>query len=60
MVVLYKVWKKYNEIQSTKNKMHLNNRKNEKIIHAPSPSGEPWTSSIRPPVTNGEPWTSSI
>ena len=26
-VVFYKIWKKYNEIQLTKNKMDLNNRK---------------------------------
>ena len=38
MLVLYKRWKKHNEIQLTKNKMDLNNRK-LKIIH-PSPSEE--------------------
>ena len=27
MVIFYKKWKKYNEIQLTKNKMDLNNRK---------------------------------
>ena len=27
MLVLYKIWKKNNEIQLTKNKMDLNNRK---------------------------------
>ena len=27
MVIFYKIWKKYNEIQLTKNKMDLNNRK---------------------------------
>ena len=27
MVTFYKKWKKYNEIQLTKNKMDLNNRK---------------------------------
>ena len=27
MVIFYKKWKKYNEIQSTKNKMDLNIRK---------------------------------
>ena len=26
MVLFYKIWKKYNEIQLTKNKMDLNNR----------------------------------
>ena len=30
MTVFYKIWKKYNEIQLTKNKMDLNNRKMEK------------------------------
>ena len=38
MLVLYKRWKKQNEIQLTKNKMNLNNRK-LKIIHPP-PSEE--------------------
>ena len=38
MVIFYKKWKKYNEIQLTKNKMDLNNRK-LKIIHPP-PSEE--------------------
>ena len=32
MLVLHKRWKKHNEIQFTKNKMNLNNRK-LKIIH---------------------------
>ena len=27
MVIFYKKWKKYNEIQLTKNKMHFNKRK---------------------------------
>ena len=27
MMVFYNIWKKYNEIQLTKNKMDLNNRK---------------------------------
>ena len=27
MVLFYKIWKKYNEIQLTRNKMNLNNRK---------------------------------
>ena len=27
MIVFYKIWKNYNEIQLTKNKLHLNNRK---------------------------------
>ena len=37
MVILYKKWKKYNEIQLTKNKMDLNIRKilNE-IINIPN------------------------
>ena len=34
MVIFYKKWKKYNEIQLTKNKMDLNNRKMKK--HPPS------------------------
>ena len=38
MLVLYKRWKMYNEFQSTKNKMDLNNRK-LKIVHTP-PSKE--------------------
>ena len=38
MLVLYKRWKKHNEIQLTKNKMDFNNRK-RKIIHSP-PSEE--------------------
>ena len=41
MLVLYKRWKKHNEIQLTKNKMDLNNRK-LKIIHPP-PSEESHT-----------------
>ena len=35
MVIFYKKWKKYNEIQLTKNKMDLNNLK--LINHPPSP-----------------------
>ena len=35
MVIFYKKWKKYNEIQLTKNKMDLNIRK--MINHPPSP-----------------------
>ena len=35
MVLFYKIWKKYNEIQLTKNKMDLNNRKLQ-IIHLPA------------------------
>ena len=35
MVIFYKIWKKYNEIQVTKNKMELNNR--EMKNHPPSP-----------------------
>ena len=35
MVLFYKKWKKYNEIQLTKNKMALNNRK--LTNHPPSP-----------------------
>ena len=34
MVAFYKILKKYNEIQLTKNKIDLNNRK-IKIIHPP-------------------------
>ena len=35
MAIFYKKWKKYNEIQLTKNKMDLNNRKMKD--HPPSP-----------------------
>ena len=35
MVIFYKKWKKYNEIQLTKNKMDLNIRK--MTNHSPSP-----------------------
>ena len=35
MIILYKKWKKYNEIQLTKNKMDLNIRK--MTNHPPSP-----------------------
>ena len=35
MVLFCKIWKKYNEIQLTKNKMDLNNRK--MTDHPPSP-----------------------
>ena len=35
MEIFYKIWKKYNEIQLTKNKKDLNNRK--MINHPPSP-----------------------
>ena len=35
MVVFYKIWKKYNEIQLTKNKMDFNNKKKWRIIHPP-------------------------
>ena len=35
MVIFYKKWKKWNETQSTKNKMDLNIRK--MINHPPSP-----------------------
>ena len=35
MVIFYKKWKKYNEIQMTKNKMDLNIRK--MTNHPPSP-----------------------
>ena len=34
MVIVYMKWKKYNEIQLTKNKIDLNNRKKQ-IIHPP-------------------------
>ena len=33
MEAIYKIWKKYNEIQSTQNKMGLNTRKMKKILH---------------------------
>ena len=36
MVIFYKKWKKYNEIQLTKNKMDLNIRK--MTNHPPSPA----------------------
>ena len=36
MVKFYKKWKKYYEIQLTKNKMDLNNRKMKN--HSPSPA----------------------
>ena len=35
IIIFYKKWKKYNEIQLTKNKMDLNNRKMKN--HPPSP-----------------------
>ena len=35
MVIFYKKWKKYNEIQLTKNKMNLNIRKNAKLSTLP-------------------------
>ena len=35
MVIVHKKWKKYNEIQLTKNKMDLNNQK--MTNHPPSP-----------------------
>ena len=35
MVIFYKIWKKFNEIQLTKNKMDLNIRK--MTNHPPSP-----------------------
>ena len=35
MVIFYKKWKKYNEIQLPKNKLDLNNRKMKN--HPPSP-----------------------
>ena len=35
MVIFYKKWKKYNELQLTKNKMDLNNQK--MTNHPPSP-----------------------
>ena len=38
MVIFYKKWKKYNEIQLTKNKMDLNIRK--MTNHPPSPDKE--------------------
>ena len=39
MVIFYKKWKKYNEIQLTKNKMELNIRKITN--HPPSPVYRP-------------------
>ena len=39
-IVFHKKWKNYNEIQLTKNKMDLNNRKMKMIIH-PSPAVTP-------------------
>ena len=38
MVIFYKIWKKYNEIQLTKNKMDLNNR--EMTNRPPSPENK--------------------
>ena len=38
MVIFYKKWKKYNEIQSTKNKTDLNIRK--MTNHPPSPESK--------------------
>ena len=38
MVLFEKIWKKSDEIQVTKNKMGLNNRKMK--IHKPSPDGK--------------------
>ena len=38
MAIFYKKWKKYNEIQLTKNKMDLNNRK--MTNHPPSPDNK--------------------
>ena len=35
MVIFYKIWKKYNEIQLTKSKMDLNNSKNYKSSTLP-------------------------
>ena len=35
MAAFYNIWKNYNEIQLTKYKMDLNNRKMEKNIHPP-------------------------
>ena len=35
MVIFYKKWKKYNEIQLTKNKMDLNIRKMKNHPHSP-------------------------
>ena len=43
MLVLYKSWKKYNEFQLTKNKMHLNTRKLKIIHHPPSEESHPVT-----------------
>ena len=43
MVIFYKKWKKYNEIQLTKNKMNLNNRKMRN--HSSSPL-RPMNSSV--------------
>ena len=34
MEVFYKIWKNYNEIQLTKNKIDLNNRKMKKHGHS--------------------------
>ena len=38
IILYYKIWKKHNEIQLTKNKMDLNNRK--MTNHPPCPVGE--------------------
>ena len=44
MVIFYKRWKKNNEIQSTKNKMGLNNRR--MTNHPPSPEIKKWSIKI--------------
>ena len=38
MVIFYKIWKKYNEFQLTKNKMDLNNRKIKNRPRSPKAS----------------------
>ena len=45
MVIFYKKWKKYNEIQLTKNKMDLKNRKIKN--HPPSPPTKSLTEGVR-------------
>ena len=43
MVVFYKRWKKYSEIQLTKNKMDFNNRKIKNHVPSTAHAGLKWT-----------------
>ena len=53
MVIFYKKWKKYNEIQLTKDKMDLYNQK--LTNHPPSPESCIKRSNINPVETNDFP-----